>query len=103
VQKKNIEALALSSEKAAEILARDGLNELRKPSLPSLLMLFLSQLTGFIIVLFMFAAVTSIAANATGPSADEWLSFTTGVALMFTVILNAGIVACSVHQAVSRA
>eukprot|EP00929_Paragymnodinium_shiwhaense_P076340 TRINITY_DN3922_c0_g1_i1.p1 TRINITY_DN3922_c0_g1~~TRINITY_DN3922_c0_g1_i1.p1 ORF type:complete len:1086 (+),score=293.08 TRINITY_DN3922_c0_g1_i1:102-3359(+) len=91
--------VGLSSQKAAEILERDGPNELYKPPQPSLLKLFLLQLTGFIIVLLMVAAVASIIVNATGPKADSWLSYTTGVAIMIIVFLNAGIAAWTEHQA----
>ncbi|CAE7209403.1 ATP1A1 [Symbiodinium necroappetens] len=70
----------LTGKKAAEILERDGLNELEKPPKPTLLMLFLMQLTSFIIILLMVAAVASILVNATGPRAADPLSYTTGSA-----------------------
>ncbi|CAE7658005.1 yloB [Symbiodinium sp. CCMP2456] len=71
----------LTGKKAAEILERDGLNELEKPPKPTLLMLFLMQLTSFIIILLMVAAVASILVNATGPNAADPLSYTTGIAI----------------------
>ena len=39
----------------------DGLNELYKPPKPTLLMLFIMQLLGFIIILLIIAAVASMA------------------------------------------
>jgi len=83
----------LSSKKAAEILERDGLNELEKPPKPTLLILFLMQLTSFLIVLLMVAAVASVLVNATGPKAADPLSYTTGIAIGIIVLINAGIAA----------
>eukprot|EP00929_Paragymnodinium_shiwhaense_P030794 TRINITY_DN17386_c0_g2_i1.p1 TRINITY_DN17386_c0_g2~~TRINITY_DN17386_c0_g2_i1.p1 ORF type:complete len:1094 (-),score=238.22 TRINITY_DN17386_c0_g2_i1:586-3867(-) len=89
----------LSRDRAAEVLQRDGPNELYKPPKPSLLMLFVMQLTGFIIVLLIISAVASIIVNATGPKADDWLSYTTGAAILLIVVINAGIAAWTEHQA----
>merc|ERR1712187_388077 len=89
----------LSGAQAAEVLSRDGLNELYKPPKPTLLMLFLMQLTGFIIILLVIAAVASIGVNATGPKKDDWLSYTTGVAILVLVVINAGIAAWTERQA----
>jgi len=58
----------LSSSAARDILERDGPNELLKAPKPTLLMLFVMQLTGFVILLLLAAAVASIAVNATGPN-----------------------------------
>eukprot|EP00446_Apocalathium_sp_SHHI-4_P005936 CAMPEP_0177194292 /NCGR_PEP_ID=MMETSP0367-20130122/22901_1 /TAXON_ID=447022 ORGANISM="Scrippsiella hangoei-like, Strain SHHI-4" /NCGR_SAMPLE_ID=MMETSP0367 /ASSEMBLY_ACC=CAM_ASM_000362 /LENGTH=68 /DNA_ID=CAMNT_0018642241 /DNA_START=9 /DNA_END=211 /DNA_ORIENTATION=- len=41
----------LTSQKAAHILERDGPNQLEKPPKPTLFMLFVMQLTGFVIIL----------------------------------------------------
>lgn len=89
----------LTAKQAADILERDGLNELKKPPRPTLLMLFLIQMTGFIIILLMIAAVASIAVNATGSKASDGLSYTTGIAIFVIVFLNAGIAAWTEHQA----
>lgn len=89
----------LTSAQVAEKLARDGLNELKKPPRPSLFMLFLIQMTGFIIILLMIAAVASIVVNATGSKASDGLSYTTGIAIFVIVFLNAGIAAWTEHQA----
>eukprot|EP00439_Symbiodinium_sp_Y106_P013082 s6701_g1.t3 len=89
----------LTGKKAAEILEKDGLNELEKPPKPTLLMLFLMQLTSFIIILLMVAAVASILVNATGPNAADPLSYTTGIAIGIIVLINAGIAAWTEHKA----
>eukprot|EP00913_Durusdinium_trenchii_P031356 g29361.t1 len=89
----------LSSKKAAEILERDGLNELEKPPKPTLLLLFLMQLTSFIIVLLMVSAIASVLVNATGPNAEDPLSYTTGIAIGLIVLLNAGIAAWTESKA----
>jgi len=89
----------LSTKKAAEILERDGLNELEKPPKPTLLMLFLMQLTSFIIVLLMVSAAASVMVNATGPNAADPLSYTTGIAIGIIVLINAGIAAWTEHKA----
>jgi len=89
----------LSSAKAAEILTRDGLNELHKPPNPSLLMLFTMQMVGFIIILLMVAAFGSVLVNATGSNKEDPLAYTTGVAIVVLVLINAGIAAWTEHQA----
>ncbi|OLP74637.1 hypothetical protein AK812_SmicGene45770, partial [Symbiodinium microadriaticum] len=77
----------------------DGLNELHKPPKPTLLMLFIMQLLGFIIILLIIAAVASMAVNATGTRAEDPLSYTTGIAIFVIVLLNAGIAAWTEHKA----
>ncbi|CAK9078433.1 Calcium-transporting ATPase 1 (BACCA1) [Durusdinium trenchii] len=89
----------LSNQKAAEILERDGLNELEKPPKPTLLLLFLMQLTSFIIILLMISAIASILVNATGPKAADPLSYTTGIAIGIIVLINAGIAAWTESKA----
>mmetsp|Transcript_18620 Transcript_18620/g.32600 ORF Transcript_18620/g.32600 Transcript_18620/m.32600 type:complete len:1078 (-) Transcript_18620:96-3329(-) len=89
----------LTSAKAEEIFKRDGPNELEKPPKPTLLTLFLMQLTSFIIILLICAACASVAVNATGPSAADPLSYTTGVAIAIIVLINAGIAAWTEHKA----
>ena len=89
----------LSSKKAAEILEKDGLNELEKPPKPTLLLLFLMQLTSFIIILLMVSAVASVLVNATGPKAADPLSYTTGIAIGIIVLINAGIAAWTESKA----
>ena len=89
----------LTTKLAAEILERDGLNELEKPPKPTLLLLFLMQLTSFIIVLLMVSAVASVLVNATGPKAADPLSYTTGIAIGLIVLINAGIAAWTESKA----
>eukprot|EP00931_Biecheleriopsis_adriatica_P083339 TRINITY_DN5691_c0_g1_i3.p1 TRINITY_DN5691_c0_g1~~TRINITY_DN5691_c0_g1_i3.p1 ORF type:complete len:1094 (+),score=262.48 TRINITY_DN5691_c0_g1_i3:82-3363(+) len=92
-------ARGLTTKEAQEILERDGLNELEKPPKPTLLMLFLMQLTSFIIVLLICAAGASVGVNATGPGASDPLSYTTGIAIAIIVLINAGIAAWTEHKA----
>jgi len=89
----------LSASVAAQKLERDGPNELDKVPQPTFLMLFLMQLTGFVILLLVAAATASIAVNATGPNKDDILSYTTGKAIFILVLINAGIAAWTEHQA----
>merc|ERR1740139_1611821 len=83
----------LSSKQAEEILQRDGPNELEKQPKPTLAMLFVMQLTGFVIILLMVAAVASLGVNASGPNKSDPLSYTTAIAIFCIVFLNAGIAA----------
>ena len=53
-----------SRSQAADKMARDGPSEPEKPPKPTLLMLFIMQLRGFVIILLMIAAVASIVANS---------------------------------------
>jgi potassium/sodium efflux P-type ATPase len=80
-------------------LAEDGKNELEKPPKMGFIKLFLLQLTSFIILLLIAAALASTLVNATGPNAKEFLSYTTGIAIFILVILNAGIAAYTEYQA----
>jgi len=89
----------LSTELAAKRLQEEGRNELTKPPKPTLLMLFIMQLTGFIIILLMVAAVASILVNATSSRASDPLQYTTGIAIFVIVLLNAGIAAWTEHKA----
>jgi magnesium-transporting ATPase (P-type) len=91
----------LSSAYAAQKLEQDGKNELYKPPRPSLLMLFVAQLAGFIIVLLIIAAIASMVVNATGSEErrTDGLSYTTGIAIFVIVLLNAGIAAYTENQA----
>jgi len=89
----------LSALVAAQKLERDGPNELEKVPQPSLLMLFLTQLTSFVIFLLIAAATASVVVNATGPNKDDILSYTTGKAIFLLVLINAGIAAWTEHQA----
>merc|ERR1719277_1559088 len=57
------------------------------------------QLTGFVILLLLCAAVASIAVNGTGPRKGEVLSYTTGMAIFVIVLINAGIAAWTEHKA----
>lgn len=89
----------LTSKQAEEVLERDGTNELDKPPKPTLFMLFVMQLTGFVIILLLCAAVASVAVNATGPNKDDLLSYTTGMAIFVIVFINAGIAAWTESKA----
>eukprot|EP00445_Apocalathium_hangoei_P003764 CAMPEP_0203855036 /NCGR_PEP_ID=MMETSP0359-20131031/9419_1 /ASSEMBLY_ACC=CAM_ASM_000338 /TAXON_ID=268821 /ORGANISM="Scrippsiella Hangoei, Strain SHTV-5" /LENGTH=123 /DNA_ID=CAMNT_0050771555 /DNA_START=56 /DNA_END=424 /DNA_ORIENTATION=- len=89
----------LTSQKAAQFLERDGPNELEKQPKPTLFMLFVMQLTGFVIVLLMVAAVASLVVNGTGPNRGDILSYTTGKAIFIIVMINAGIAAWTEHKA----
>ncbi|CAJ1362374.1 unnamed protein product, partial [Effrenium voratum] len=90
----------LSEEKAAARLLKDGPNQLTQEPRLGLFMLFLLQLTSFIIILLIIAAIASIVVNATNEGKrDEILSYTTGMAIFVLVILNAGIAAYTEHQA----
>eukprot|EP00931_Biecheleriopsis_adriatica_P083561 TRINITY_DN5716_c0_g1_i1.p1 TRINITY_DN5716_c0_g1~~TRINITY_DN5716_c0_g1_i1.p1 ORF type:complete len:1073 (-),score=268.36 TRINITY_DN5716_c0_g1_i1:190-3408(-) len=89
----------MEDSKAKERLAQDGLNELYKPPKPTLLMLFIMQLLGFIIILLIIAAVASMVVNATGANASDPLSYTTGIAIFVIVLINAGIAAWTEHKA----
>jgi len=90
----------LSEDKAQERLQKDGPNQLTQEPRLGLFMLFLLQLTSFIIILLIIAAIASIVVNATNEgSRDEILSYTTGMAIFVLVILNAGIAAYTEHQA----
>jgi Ca2+-transporting ATPase len=89
----------LKTVAAQERLAIDGKNELEKPPKMGFIMLFLLQLTSFIIILLICAAIASTMVNATGPNAMDALSYTTGIAIFILVILNAGIAAYTEYQA----
>ena len=94
----NIET-GLSKAQAAEILKSEGPNELEKPPKPSLLMLFVMQLTGFVIILIVCAAIASVAVNATGPNKSDPLSYTTGMAFFVIGSVNTVITAWTESQA----
>jgi len=84
---------------ADTLLDKFGPNELGKNPKPSLLMLFIVQLTNIIIVLLIAAAVASILVNATGRKNDQPLSYVEGLAIFLIVILNAGIAAVTENSA----
>eukprot|EP00930_Biecheleria_cincta_P074787 TRINITY_DN619_c0_g1_i1.p1 TRINITY_DN619_c0_g1~~TRINITY_DN619_c0_g1_i1.p1 ORF type:complete len:1076 (-),score=245.14 TRINITY_DN619_c0_g1_i1:204-3431(-) len=90
----------LSLEQASRKLAEDGPNELNKAQRPTLLMLFVMQLLGFIIILLIIAAVASMVVNSTNAKkAADPLSYTTGIAIFVIVLINAGIAAWTEHKA----
>jgi len=89
----------LSSEEAEARFKRDGPNQLTQAPKPTLLMLFLMQMTSFIIILLCIAAIASVVVNATGSKKNEPLSYTTAVAIFIIVVINAGIAAWSEHKA----
>jgi potassium/sodium efflux P-type ATPase len=92
-------AQGLTTSKAEEKLKQDGRNELKQEPKPTLLILFVMQLTSFIIVLLIVAAGASVAVNATGPNYADPLSYTTGKAIFVIVLINAGIAAWTEHKA----
>eukprot|EP00930_Biecheleria_cincta_P074788 TRINITY_DN619_c0_g2_i1.p1 TRINITY_DN619_c0_g2~~TRINITY_DN619_c0_g2_i1.p1 ORF type:complete len:1071 (-),score=225.48 TRINITY_DN619_c0_g2_i1:350-3562(-) len=90
----------LSPEQASKKLVEDGPNELNKAVRPTLLMLFVMQLLGFIIILLIIAAIASMVVNATNKEkASDPLSYTTGIAIFVIVLINAGIAAWTEHKA----
>lgn len=90
----------LSPEQASKKLAEDGPNELTKAERPTLLMLFIMQLLGFIIILLIIAAIASMVVNSTNAEkATDPLSYTTGIAIFVIVLINAGIAAWTEHKA----
>lgn len=90
----------LTDEQVKQKLAEDGPNELNKAQRPSLLILFIMQLLGFIIILLIIAAIASMAVNATNEEkVSDPLSYTTGIAIFVIVLINAGIAAWTEHKA----
>lgn len=89
----------LTNGQASDRLKHDGLNELTKPPKPTLLMLFIMQLTGFVIILLLVAGGASLLVNATGPNKEDILSYTTGKAIFVIVLINAAVAAWSEHKA----
>merc|ERR1719188_2707179 len=80
-------------------LQKYGPNELNKTPKPSLLMLFVVQLTNIIIVLLIAAAIASLSVNATSRKNDQPLSYVEGIAIFLIVIINAGIAAVTENSA----
>lgn len=89
----------MKSSDAEQRLQAEGLNELEKPSPPTLLMLFVMQMTNIIMVLLTISAFASLAIAAVGDERDEWLSYVEGTAIMGIVILNAMIAAVTENAA----
>merc|ERR1719191_1700858 len=89
----------MSKEGAAKRIAEEGPNELKKPPVPGLLLLFVMQLTNLIIMLLSASAVASIIVNGTGSRANEAISYVEGIAIFVIVILNAGIAAWTENSA----
>jgi len=89
----------LSSQRAAELLAEHGPNELDKPPRVSLLMLFVIQLNSVIMYLLMAAVVASAAIRATGDGRSQLISYVDSIAIMIIVIVNATIAAVTENQA----
>merc|ERR1719428_1207466 len=84
----------LEKEFAKERRKADGPNELYKPKPPGLGLLFLMQLTNFIIVLLIVSGIGSILVNATNPArSSDPMSYVEGIAIFLIVLLNAGIAA----------
>ena len=89
----------MTSSAAAQRAAAEGPNELKKPPVPGLLLLFVMQLTNLIIMLLSASAVASIIVNASGSRSDEAISYVEGIAIFVIVILNAGIAAYTENSA----
>jgi potassium/sodium efflux P-type ATPase len=89
----------MSQSAAEKRFLEDGPNELYQPPAPSLLMLFLAQLKGFVILLLMAAAVGSLALAAISPKREDPLQYVTGVFIIIIVVINAGIAAKTEAQA----
>ncbi|KAH8092786.1 calcium-transporting ATPase [Aureococcus anophagefferens] len=84
----------LSATAAADKLAEDGLNVLESPPKVTFLMLFLIQLTQFIIALLLGACVVSAAINATNKDRrGNPLAYVDSIAIFIIVMLNAVIAA----------
>ncbi|OLQ07721.1 hypothetical protein AK812_SmicGene8845 [Symbiodinium microadriaticum] len=65
-----------------------------------LVMLFLLQLTSFLIMLLLLAAAASVVVNLTNDTKrEEALSYTTSVAILVLVLINASITSYTEHQA----
>jgi len=89
----------MTSKDAEQRLKDEGLNDLEKPPRLGFLALFLLQMTSFIIILLVLAALASILVNATSSRRGDPLQYTTGIAIFMLVILNAGIAAWTENQA----
>merc|ERR1719311_1386622 len=89
----------MTSAAASQRAAAEGPNELKKPPVPGLLLLFVMQLTNLIIMLLSASAVASIIVNASGSRSDEAISYVEGIAIFVIVILNAGIAAWTENSA----
>jgi len=93
-------ASGLTSSQAKKNLERDGFNELDKVPKPTFCMLFIRELTSFIIILLFMAAFASVIVNAMSATRrDNPLSYSTGVAILVLVMVNAGIAAYFEYQA----
>ena len=90
----------LTSAAAAKKLEEDGPNELEQPPKISLFMLFIIQLTQFIIGLLLVACICSAAINATDSSRrGNPLSYVDSIAIFIIVVLNAAIAASTENAA----
>ncbi|CAE7634312.1 unnamed protein product [Symbiodinium sp. CCMP2456] len=90
----------LTEEMARARLAKDGPNQLQQQPRLGLVMLFLLQLTSFLIILLLLAAAASVVVNVTNDSKrEEALSYTTSVAILVLVLINASITSYTEHQA----
>jgi magnesium-transporting ATPase (P-type) len=85
--------------KAERLLEEFGTNQLKQPPKPTLLMLFIVQLTNLIIMLLIASAVASFIVNGTGDKNDDVLSYIEGIAIFVIVLLNAGIAAVTENSA----
>ncbi|KAJ8604654.1 hypothetical protein CTAYLR_006531 [Chrysophaeum taylorii] len=79
----------MKSAAAAKRLQEDGPNELEKPPRITLCMLFLVQLTQFIIVLLLAAAIASAIINVIAGNGGNPLAYVDSIAIFIIVFLNA--------------
>jgi magnesium-transporting ATPase (P-type) len=84
---------------AADRRREEGPNELYKEAAPGFWLLFLMQLTNFIILLLIGAGAGSIIVNATSHENDSFLAYVEGLAIFIIVIINAGIAAITENSA----
>merc|ERR1719174_381794 len=89
----------LTADFAKARLKEDGPNELHKEEAPSLLILFLLQLTNLIIVLLIGAGAGSIIVNALSMHRDDPIAYDEGIAIFLIVLINAGIAAYTEQSA----
>jgi potassium/sodium efflux P-type ATPase len=91
--------MGMTAEEAHHRWNAEGPNELYKEKAPGFFILFLMQLTNFIIILLIVAGAGSIVVNATSHENDQFLAYVEGLAIFIIVIINAGIAALTENSA----
>jgi len=89
----------MSNADAAKRLVEDGPNELDQPPRITLCILFLIQLTQFIIVLLIGAAVASAVINVFSGRGSDVLAYVDSIAIFIIVFLNALLAAMTENAA----